>query len=419
MVVDGFNTRSSIVDHLDGKLLLQTDIDAPKYRLVAVDPSNPSDRSAWTDVIPESEHLLEGVSTAGGDLFATYLRNACNAVIRYDLDGSNAREIALPNATGSTGGFGGKNDATELFYAFTSFTYPTSIFRYDMATGESTPFYVPDVDFDPAGYESKQVFYPSKDGTMVPMFIVHKKGLEMDGQRPTMLYAYGGFNISLTPSFSTSNIVLLEQGGVYAMPNLRGGGEFGEEWHEGGMLLKKQNVFDDFIAAGEYLIAEGYTSNDRLAIAGGSNGGLLVGATMAQRPELASVAFPAVGVMDMLRYHKFTIGWGWIPEYGCSDSSKVHFDNLYGYSPLHNLKDGTDYPATMVTTADHDDRVVPAHSFKFAARLQAAHAGTDPVMIRIETNAGHGAGKPTGKILDEQADKWAFMLNAMDFEPQY
>ena len=273
---------------------------------MAVDPSNPSDRSAWTDVIPESEHLLEGVSTAGGDLFATYLRNACNAVIRYDLDGSNAREIALPNATGSTGGFGGKNDATELFYAFTSFTYPTSIFRYDMATGESTPFYVPDVDFDPAGYESKQVFYPSKDGTMVPMFIVHKKGLEMDGQRPTMLYAYGGFNISLTPSFSTSNIVLLEQGGVYAMPNLRGGGEFGEDWHEGGMLLKKQNVFDDFIAAGEYLIAEGYTSNDRLAIAGGSNGGLLVGATMAQRPELASVAFPAVGVMDMLRYHKFT-----------------------------------------------------------------------------------------------------------------
>lgn len=419
MVVDGFNTRSSIVDHLDGKLLLQTDIDAPKYRLVAVDPSNPSDRSAWTDVIPESEHLLEGVSTAGGDLFATYLRNACNAVIRYDLDGSNAREIALPNATGSTGGFGGKNDATELFYAFTSFTYPTSIFRYDMATGESTPFYVPDVDFDPAGYESKQVFYPSKDGTMVPMFIVHKKGLEMDGQRPTMLYAYGGFNISLTPSFSTSNIVLLEQGGVYAMPNLRGGGEFGEEWHEAGMLLDKQNVFDDFIAAGEYLIAEGYTSNDRLAIAGGSNGGLLVGATMTQRPDLASVAFPAVGVMDMLRYHKFTIGWGWIPEYGCSDSSKVHFDNLYGYSPLHNLQDGTAYPATMVTTADHDDRVVPAHSFKFAARLQAAHAGTDPVLIRIETNAGHGAGKPTGKILDEQADKWAFMLDAMDFEPQY
>ena len=354
------------------------------------------------------------MSVVGGQLWAIYLHNASNRVMRCDLDGSNARVVNLPSEVGSVGGFGGKMDAKDLYYAFTSFTQPTSIYKLDIATGESSLWSMPEVAFNPEDFESKQAWYESKDGTMVPMFIVHKKGLELDGQRPTMLYAYGGFNISLTPSFSTSNIVLLEQGGVYAMPNLRGGGEFGEDWHEGGMLLKKQNVFDDFIAAGEYLISEGYTSHDRLAIAGGSNGGLLVGATMTQRPDLAKVAFPAVGVMDMLRYHKFTIGWGWIPEYGCSDSSKVHFDNLYGYSPLHNLKDGTDYPATMVTTADHDDRVVPAHSFKFAARLQATHEGDRPVLLRVETNAGHGAGKPIGKILDEQADKWAFVLNELD-----
>lgn len=418
-VVAGFDTRSNIVGHLDGRLLILTDIDAPKYRLVGADQAEPGKRSRWVDVISESDDLLEGVSTAGGDLFATHLRNACNAVTRYKADGSGAVEIALPNTTGSTGGFSGRFDATEVFYAFTSFTYPTSVYRYDLGAGESTLFYAPDVDFDPAAYESKQVFFPSKDGTMVPMFIVHKKGLALDGKRPTMLYAYGGFNISLTPSFSTSNLLLLEQGGVYAMPNLRGGGEFGEDWHEAGMLLDKQNVFDDFIAAGEFLISEGYTSSERLAIAGGSNGGLLVGAVMAQRPELASVAFPAVGVMDMLRYHKFTIGWGWIPEYGCADSSAADFANLHGYSPVHNLKNGTAYPATMVTTADHDDRVVPAHSFKFAARLQAAHGGTQPVVIRIEKDAGHGAGKPTSKILDEQADKWAFMWAGMGFEPAY
>ena len=418
-VVGGFDTRSNIVGYLNGLLLVLTDIDAPKYRLVGADPEAPNDRSRWTDVIAESEHLLEGVTTAGGDLFATHLRNACNAVTRYQADGSGAQEIVLPQATGSTGGFGGKVDASEVFYAFTSFTYPTSVYRYELASGESTLFYAPEVDFDPAAYESKQVFFPSKDGTKVPMFIVHKKGLVLDGQRPTMLYAYGGFNISLTPSFSTSNLILLEQGGVYAMPNLRGGGEFGEDWHEAGMLLNKQNVFDDFIAAGEYLKSAGYTSTERLAMAGGSNGGLLVGAVMAQQPDFAVVAFPAVGVMDMLRYHKFTIGWGWIPEYGCSDSSAVDFANLRGYSPLHNLKDGVAYPATMVTTADHDDRVVPAHSFKFAARLQAAHAGSAPVVIRIEKDAGHGAGKPTSKILDEQADKWAFMWASMGFDPAY
>ena len=409
-LVNGFNTRCSVIDHHNGQFLVLTDQDAPKYRLVGI---STQDVSNWTEIIPESDNLLEGVNSTGGQLFATYLKNACNAVVRMDMDGSNVRPISLPNDAGSVGGFGGKSEATETFYAFTSFTYPTSIYRYDIETGESTLFAAPTVDFNPDDFVAKQEWYTSKDGTKVPMFIVHKSGIELDGNRPTYLYAYGGFNISLTPSFSSSLLLLLENDGVYAMPNLRGGGEFGEDWHEAGMLLKKQNVFDDFIAAGEYLIESGYTSSERLAIAGGSNGGLLVGATMAQRPDLASVAFPAVGVMDMLRYHKFTIGWGWIPEYGCADSSKADFENLAGYSPYHNLKPGTDYPATMVTTADHDDRVVPAHSFKFAARLQACQSSMRPALIRIEKNAGHGAGKPTSKILDEQADKWAFMLNEM------
>ena len=409
-VIGGFDTRSSLIDHTNGQFLVLTDQDAPKYRLIGID-SRKVDRR--TEIIPESEHLLESVNSTGGQLFATYLRNACNAVVRYNVDGTNAREIKLPGLAGSIGGFGGKNEATETFYAFTSFTQPTSIYRYDMTSEESQLFAAPSVDFDPEDYTSYQAWYPSADGTSIPMFIVHKKDLVKDGKRPTYLYAYGGFNISLTPSFSPSLLLLLERGGVYAMPNLRGGGEFGEDWHEAGMLLQKQNVFDDFIAAGEYLISEGYTSTERLAIAGGSNGGLLVGATMTQRPELAAVAFPAVGVMDMLRYHKFTIGWGWIPEYGCADSSKADFLNLAGYSPYHNLEPGTAYPATMVSTADHDDRVVPAHSFKFAARLQACHIGERPVLIRIDRNAGHGAGKPTSKIIDEQADKWAFMFDAM------
>lgn len=409
-LIGGFNTRCSVVDHVNGQFLVLTDQGAPKYRLVGIDAESPDQ---WSEVIPESEHLLEGISSAGGQLFATYMRNACNAVIRFDQDGSNPREIELPESTGSVGGFGGKMDATETFYAFTSFTQPTSIFQYDLATGKSTLFAAPKVDFNPDEYMAEQVWYPSKDGTQIPMFIVHRKDIQKDGARPTYLYAYGGFNISLTPSFSPSLLLLLERGGVYAMPNLRGGGEFGEEWHEAGMLLNKQRVFDDFIAAGEYLIESGYTSSDRLAIAGGSNGGLLVGATMAQRPDLAAVAFPAVGVMDMLRYHKFTIGWGWIPEYGCADSSRADFNNLAGYSPYHNLKPGVPYPSTMVTTADHDDRVVPAHSFKFAARLQACQGGPRPALIRIDKNAGHGAGKPTSKILDEQADKWAFMLHEM------
>ena len=416
-IVDGFVHHSSLVDHVEGKLYVLTDIDAPRYRLVAADPSDPSNQTLWQDVLPQSDDLLESVSVVGGQLWAIYLHNASNRVMRFDLDGSNPRVVALPGEVGSVGGFGGKMDAKELYYAFTSFTQPTSIYKMDIASGESELWSMPEVAFNPEDFVAKQEWYESKDGTRVPMFVVHKKGLSLDGANPTLLYAYGGFNISLTPSFSASNIAFLERGGVYAMPNLRGGGEFGEAWHKAGMLLQKQNVFDDFFAAGDYLVAQGYTSHDKLAIAGGSNGGLLVGAIMTQRPDFARVALPAVGVMDMLRYHKFTIGWGWIPEYGCADSSKADFDNLLGYSPLHNLREGVTYPSTMVTTADHDDRVVPAHSFKFAARLQATHQGDRPVLLRVETNAGHGAGKPIGKVLDEQADKWAFVLNELGARP--
>ena len=415
VLVDGFDDHSSVVEVIDGRVLLLTDIDAPKYRLVSVaTDGNLADRGSWVDVIPESEHLLESVVASAGSLFATSLRNACHAVAQYDLNGENPFELELPSSVGTVGGFGGKIGAEEVFYAFTSFTHPTSIYRFDAISKKSELFSAPDVRFKPEGYETNQVWYESKDGTKIPMFIVHRKGLLLNGKNPTLLYAYGGFNISLTPSFSASTIVFLERGGVYAMPNLRGGGEFGEDWHRAGMLLDKQNVFDDFIAAAEYLISEKYTCSDKLAIEGRSNGGLLVGAVMAQRPELAAVAFPGVGVMDMLRYHKFTIGWGWIPEYGCADSSATDFNNLLSFSPVHNLVDGTSYPSTMVSTSDHDDRVVPAHSFKFAARLQAAHKGERPVLIRIETNAGHGAGKPTSKVIDEQADKWAFLFHELN-----
>jgi prolyl oligopeptidase len=404
----GYSNKTSIVEHIDGKFLATTDIDAPNYRLVAIDPSNFSP-SNWKDVIPESEETLTDVSTGGGYLFANYLKDATSVVYRFNNDGTGKRQIDFP-APGSASGFSGKKEDKTLFYSFTSFTYPSTIFEYNIETGESKVFSRPDLKFSPEDYESNQVWYKSKDGTEVPMFIVHKKGIIMDGSNPTLLYGYGGFNISLSPSFSTSNIFFLENGGVYALANLRGGGEFGESWHEQGMKLKKQNVFDDFIAAAEYLIDQKYTRSEKLAIRGGSNGGLLVGAAMTQRPELFKVALPAVGVLDMLRFHHFTVGKGWIPEYGSADSTKAEFEALYAYSPLHNLKDGTAYPSTMVTTGDHDDRVVPAHSFKFAARLQEAHAGDNPVLIRIETNAGHGAGKPISKVIDEQADIWAFTL---------
>lgn len=417
VLFSGFENKSSVIDHRDGHFLVHTDIDAPKYRLVSI-PVGAKGKDQWRELIPQGEHLLEGVSTAGNALFAHYLENASNKIYRMSADGGDLIPIEMPDATGSIGGFSGKKEDKRVFYSFTSFTYPTSIYAYDLESGESTLFYAPKLAFDPSEYESKQVFYPSKDGTQVSMFLVHKKGLQPDGNAPTLLYGYGGFNVSLTPSFSVSNMLLLENGGVYAMANLRGGGEYGEEWHQAGMLLNKQNVFDDFIAAAEYLVREGYTNKERLAIAGGSNGGLLVGACMTQRPELFQVAFPAVGVMDMLRYHRFTVGWGWIPEYGSADSTQVDFENLYGYSPYHRLEAGTKYPATMVTTADHDDRVVPAHSFKFAARLQECHEGDAPVLIRIEKRAGHGAGKPTSKIIDEQADKWAFMFANMNLRPE-
>ena len=393
----------------EGMIITQTDLNAPNSRLMLVDPANPAQEN-WKEIIPQTQNLLQGVSTCGGKLFLTYLDKANTKVFVCNYDGSDKKEISMPDNTGSAGGFGGKKDEMFCFYAFTSFTYPNVIFKYDIATGQSEEYYRINVKFNPADYESKQVMYKSKDGTDVPMFIVHKKGMKMDGNNPTWLYSYGGFAIPMQPGFSSSRILLLENGGVFAMPCIRGGNEFGEEWHKGGMLDKKQNVFDDFIAAAEYLIGEKYTSKEKLAIEGGSNGGLLVGACMTQRPDLFKVCFPAVGVLDMLRFHRFTVGKGWIVEYGCADTSKTEFDYLYKYSPYHNLKEGTSYPATMVMTADHDDRVVPAHSFKFAARLQEFNKGDNPVIIRIEKSAGHGAGMSTEQLIEMTADKYAFFF---------
>ncbi len=385
----------------------RTDWEAPRGRLIAIDATRP-ERANWREIIPQSRDTLEAVRWVGGRFIALYLSDAKTQVRMFDREGKFVQEIALPGI-GTAVGFGGKPDATETFYAFTSFTQPTSIYRYDFTTGKSTLLRQPKLAFDPGAYITQQVFYRSKDGTRIPMFIVHRKGLKRDGKNPTLLYGYGGFNISLTPSFSPARIAWLEMGGVLAIPNLRGGGEYGEEWHQAGTKLKKQNVFDDFIAAAEWLIREKYTQPARLAIQGGSNGGLLVGACMTQRPELFGAALPAVGVLDMLRFNKFTIGWAWESDYG-SPQNPEEFKALYAYSPLHNLKPGTRYPATLITTADHDDRVVPAHSFKFAAALQAAHKGDAPVLIRIETKAGHGAGKPTSKLIEETADVWAFLV---------
>jgi len=416
-LITGFVAKSYVVDHADGRFLMYTNLDAPNNRLVAVDTKDPSS-DKWIDIIPEEKNYLDGVSTGGGQMFASYLVNATTRAYQMDYHGQNKKEIKLPG-TGSAGGFSGYKDENKLFYSFTSFLYPSTIFEYNVKNGESSVYYQAKIDFDPTDYVEEQHWYKSKDGTKVPMFIVHKKGMKMDGKNPTLLYAYGGFNVSLTPYFSTSRIILLENGGVFALANLRGGGEFGEEWHQQGMLMNKQNVFDDFFAAAEYLFDKGYTSKKKLAIEGGSNGGLLVGACITQKPELYRVAFPAVGVMDMLKYHQFTVGWGWTPEFGSSEDSKEMFEYLYGYSPYHNIKDGTKYPATMITTADHDDRVVPAHSFKFAARMQEAQKGKKPILIRIETKAGHGAGKPTSKIIEEQADKWAFMFYNMKYSDLY
>jgi prolyl oligopeptidase len=414
----GFDHKTSIVEFVPatGKFLVMTEVDAPNYRLVEVDPAKPA-KENWKDIIPQREQLLEGVSTGGPYMFASYLKDATTRIHRFKLDGTDEQEIQLPDL-GSAGGFGGKRDATFGFYSFTSFTDPGTIFKYDYATGKSEVFSRPELKFDPSQFVTEQVFYPSKDGTKVPMFIVHKKGLEKNGNNPTLLYAYGGFNVSLSPSFSTSRMILLEQGGVFALANLRGGGEYGEDWHKAGMKEKKQNVFDDFIAAAEYLIAEKWTDTPHLGVNGGSNGGLLIGAVMTQRPELFGVCFPEVGVLDMLRYQKFTAGFGWVPEYGNADNSKEELDYLMKYSPLHNVRPAK-YPATMVMTADHDDRVVPAHSFKFISTLQPAQQGDVPVLIRVQVQAGHGAGMPTNMIIDQQADKWAFFFHSMGVTPTF
>lgn len=401
----------SVVDNDGSVFYVLTDKDAPKRRLVAIDLKQ-SEPENWKTIIPEAEETLQSVSLFGDQIIAVYLKDAHSVVRLYDIQGEYQRDIELPGI-GTVGGFYGKRDEKETFYQFTSYTTPPTIYRYDVETGASSVYWQPKVNFNPSDYETKQVFVTSKDGTRVPIFITHKKGLPLDGNNLTYLYGYGGFNISLTPGFSVSALVWMEMGGIYAVANLRGGGEYGEDWHQGGMKLKKQNVFDDFIASAEYLITEGYTRSDKLAIAGGSNGGLLVGACMTQRPDLFGACIPAVGVMDMLRFHKFTIGWAWVSDYGSPDNPE-EFKAIYAYSPYHNLKPGTRYPATMIVTSDHDDRVVPAHSYKYAAALQAAQAPDGPpTLIRVETRAGHGAGKPTTKIIEEVSDIYAFVRKSL------
>lgn len=413
-ILDNTDTDSYVMDNDGSKLFIVTNLNAPNKKIVVADASKPTPNN-WKDLLPETEHVLNA-GTGGGYIFANYMEDAVSKVYQYDYDGKLVREIELPGV-GSAGGFGAKKDEKELYYSFTNYITPSSVYKMEIESGNSELFIKPEIDFNPEDYESKQIFYTSKDGTEVPMIITYKKGLEMNGKNPTILYGYGGFNISLTPSFSIANAVWLEQGGIYAVPNLRGGGEYGKEWHKAGTQLQKQNVFDDFIAAAEYLIDNDYTSSDYLAIRGGSNGGLLVGATMTQRPDLMKVAIPAVGVLDMLRYHTFTAGAGWAYDYGTSEDNKEMFEYLKGYSPLHNIEEGVEYPATMVTTADHDDRVVPAHSFKFAAELQAKHKNEEnPVLIRIETDAGHGAGTPVSKTIEQSADVFAFILYNMGFD---
>lgn len=408
-LVNNFDNSSYVIESQGDKLFVVTDKDAPNSKIVIADAKNPS--ASWVDFIPETENVLTP-STGGGYFFAHYMKDAISQVKQYDYDGKLVREIELPGV-GTVSGFGGKKEDEKLYYSFTNYITAGTIYSYEPKSGKSEVYEKSKAQFNSDDYESKQVFYTSKDGTKVPMIISYKKGIKLDGTNPTMLYGYGGFNVSLTPSFSIANAVWMENGGVYAVPNLRGGGEYGKKWHVAGTQMQKQNVFDDFIAAAEYLIKEGYTSSEKLAIRGGSNGGLLVGACMTQRPELFKVALPAVGVLDMLRYHTFTAGAGWAYDYGTAEDSKEMFEYLLKYSPVHNVKEGVQYPATMVTTADHDDRVVPAHSFKFAAELQAKQTGTNPVLIRIDVNAGHGAGKPLSKTIEEMADLQAFTLYNM------
>ncbi len=415
-VVTGFDTDTDYLYNIGSKFYLTTNHNAPNKKIVTVDAKAPQQKN-WKEFIKQAEFVL-APSTGGGYIFASYMKDAITVVMQYDFDGKYVRTVELPGL-GTATGFSGKEKEDQLYYSFTNYTTPGTIYAFDPGKGLSKIYDKPKIDFDADKFESRQVFYKSKDGTQVPMIITYKKGIQLNGKNPTILYAYGGFNVSLTPSFSISNAVWLEMGGVYAVANLRGGGEYGKKWHDDGTKMNKQNVFDDFIAAAEYLIAQKYTSSDFLAIKGGSNGGLLVGATMTQRPELMRVALPAVGVMDMLRYHTFTAGAGWAYDYGTAEDSKEMFNYLKGYSPVHNVKDGVKYPATLVTTGDHDDRVVPAHSFKFAAELQEKQFGSNPVLIRIETNAGHGAGKPVSKTIQEAADIQAFTLYNMDVKPSF
>jgi len=412
-VVDNFETDSYVIDNKGIKLYIVTNLDAPNMRIVTVDAMVPQPEN-WEDFIPETAHVLSP-STGAGFFFAEYMIDAVSKVKQYDYEGKLVRDIELPGV-GSIRGLGGKIDQKDLYYTFTNYITPGTIYKYKPEAGNSEVYRKSAIDFNSDEYESNQIFYTSKDGTKVPMIITHKKGLELDGNNPTILYGYGGFNISLTPSFRITNTVWMEQGGVYAVPNIRGGGEYGKEWHDAGTKTKKQNVFDDFIAAAEYLIENKYTSSNKLAIQGGSNGWLLVGAVMAQQPALMKVALPAVGVLDMLRYHTFTAGAGWAYDYGTSEESEEMFTYLKGYSPLHNIKEGTSYPATLITTGDHDDRVVPAHSFKFAAEIQDKQTGDNPTLIRIETDAGHGAGTPVTKTIEQYADIFAFALWNMEVE---
>lgn len=404
-IADGFKNDYSIVDVIDGKFLMLTNDDAPSYKLVWVDPTNPL-KASWKVCIPAKKEVLQSATLVGPYIYIQYMENAASKGYIYDYNGKQIIEIKLPSI-GTIGGFSSDRKYDEAYFSFTSFTYPTSIFKFNLRDYSTERYFEPKVDIRSDYYITEQVFYPSKDGTKVSMFIVRKKDVVLDGSNPCLLYGYGGFNISLTPTFSIVRMLFLEQGGILAIPNLRGGGEYGEDWHKAGTKLQKQNTFDDFITAAEYLIKEKYTNSQKLAIQGGSNGGLLIGAVMLQRPELFKVALPQVGVLDMLRYHKFTIGWAWASDYGTSDN-KEEFQYLYKYSPLHNIKENIPYPATLVTTADHDDRVVPAHSFKFIATLQEKYKGTNPMLIRIDKQAGHGSGKPTSKVMDEAIDVWSF-----------
>ncbi len=416
-LIDNFENEYSFIENYGSVFYFKTKLDAPNGKLIAIDVENP-DRENWKTIVPEAEEALQGISLVNDTFICSYLKDAKTQIKMYDREGKFVREVKFPGI-GTANGFGGKKDYTETFYSFSSFATPPSIYRYDMKTGESSLIRQAKVDFNQDDFEVKQVFYQSKDGTTVPMFIAHKKGIELDGTNPTLLYGYGGFNISITPGFSVTRLQWMEMGGVLAVANLRGGGEYGEKWHKAGTKTNKQNVFDDFISAAEWLVANNYTSPQHLAIQGGSNGGLLVGACMTQRPDLFGACLPAVGVMDMLKFQNWTAGRYWVDDYGSSTNSKPEFDALYAYSPYHNLKDGTSYPPTMITTADTDDRVVPGHSFKFAARLQEAHEGNNPVLIRIETRAGHGSGKPTTKRIEEAADQWAFIAKHTGLEPEF